>query len=127
MIRVDAPPVISALRGFSAPFVLKTDAEPKDRYLQLASDPDLFNRWESGQELAADLILSRAAGKPNDVGEERYAEAVGRALTDQASDNAFKACCVAAGRDGPGAAAQPVDPAAIHEARDALRLRWRST
>jgi aminopeptidase N len=121
---VDAPPVISALRGFSAPVVLKTDAEPKDRYLQLASDPDLFNRWESGQELASDLILSRAAGRPNDVGEERYAEAVGRALVDQASDNAFKALLLALPAETDLALLRsPVDPAAIHDAREALRVR----
>ncbi len=121
---VDAAPVISALRGFSAPVVLKTDAEPKDRYLQLASDPDLFNRWESGQELASDLILSRAGGKPNEVGEERYAEAVGRALNDQASDNAFKALLLALPAETDLALLRsPVDPAAIHDAREALRLR----
>ncbi|HEX7946896.1 MAG TPA: DUF3458 domain-containing protein, partial [Phenylobacterium sp.] len=121
---VDAPPVISALRGFSAPVVLKTDAEAKDRYLQLASDPDLFNRWESGQELASDLILSRAGGRPNEVGEERYAEAVGRALVDQASDNAFKALLLNLPAETDLALLRsPVDPAAIHEAREALRVR----
>jgi aminopeptidase N len=104
--------------------VLKTDAEPKERYVQLASDPDLFNRWESGQDLAADLILSRAAGHPNEVGEERYAEAVGRALVDQASDPAFKALLLALPAETDLALMRnPVDPAALHEARDALRLR----
>jgi aminopeptidase N len=121
---VDSLPVVSALRGFSAPVVLKTDAEPKERYIQLASDPDLFNRWEAGQDLAADLILSRAAGKPNEVGEERYAEAVGRALVDQASDAAFKALLLALPAETDLALLRnPVDPAAIHDARDALRLR----
>jgi aminopeptidase N len=116
--------VISALRGFSAPVVLKTDAEPKDRYLQLAADPDLFNRWEAGQDLAADLILTRAGGKPNEVGEERYAEAVGRALVDQASDHAFKALLLSLPAETDLALMRsPVDPAALHEARDALRLR----
>jgi len=121
---VDSLPVVSALRGFSAPVVLKTDAEAKERYVQLASDPDLFNRWESGQDLASDLILSRAAGKPNEVGEERYAEAVGRALVDQASDPAFKALLLALPAETDLALLRsPVDPAAIHEAREALRLR----
>ncbi len=121
---VDSIPVVSALRGFSAPVVLKTDAEPKERYVQLASDPDLFNRWEAGQDLAADLILSRAAGSPNEVGEERYAEAVGRALQDQASDPAFKALLLALPAETDLALLRsPVDPAALHAARDALRQR----
>ena len=121
---IDSRPVVSALRGFSAPVVLTTDAEPKARYLQLASDPDLFNRWEAGQDLASDLILSRAAGKPNEVGEDRYAEAVGRALGDQASDAAFKALLLALPAENDLALLRsPVDPAALHAARDALRLR----
>ena len=76
--------MISALRGFSAPVNLTTDARPQDRYVQLAGDPDLFNRWEAGQDLARALILGRAAGQPDEVGEERYAHAMERALGDQA-------------------------------------------
>jgi aminopeptidase N len=121
---VDSQPVISALRGFSAPVVLKTDAPARARYLQLASDPDLFNRWEAGQDLASDLILSRAEGKPDEVGEERYAEALGRALNDQASDEAFKALLLALPAESDLALMRsPVDPAALHAARNALRLR----
>ena len=119
---VDAPPVISALRGFSAPVVLKTDAEPKDRYLQLASDPDLFNRWESGHGTGRRLILSRPPAGPTRWARS-YAEAVGRALNDQASDNAFKALLP---RCRPRATQpllrSPVDPAALRRGRDALRL-----
>jgi aminopeptidase N len=121
---VDSRPVISALRSFSAPVVMRTDAEPRARYVQLAADPDLFNRWEAGQDLAADLILSRAAGRPDEVGEERYADAVGRALNDQASDEAFKALLLTLPAETDLALLRsPVDPAAIHEAREALRLR----
>ncbi len=121
---VDRPPVVSALRGFSAPVVLKTDAPPKDRYVQLAADPNLFNRWEAGQDLAADLILARADGRADEVNEERYAEAVGRALGDQAADAAFKALLLALPSETDLALQmRPADPAAIHEARDALRVR----
>jgi aminopeptidase N len=121
---VDSAPVVSALRGFSAPVILKTDAERKARYLQLASDPDLFNRWEAGQELARDLILAHAAGTPDEVGEERYAEAVGRALSDQAADPAFKALLLTLPSEMDLALVMaPADPAAIHAGRDALRLR----
>ena len=121
---VDTAPVISALRGFSAPVTLTTDARPQDRYLQLAGDPDLFNRWEAGQDLAQALILGRAAGRPDEVGEERYAHAMARALADQASDPGFKALLLSLpGEADLALAHQPADPAAIHDAREALRLR----
>ncbi|MFL5295277.1 MAG: aminopeptidase N [Phenylobacterium sp.] len=121
---VDERPVVSALRGFSAPVKLESDAEARDRYLLLAGDPDLFNRWEAGQELARALILGRAAGKPDEVGEERYAEEVGRALGDQASDPAFKALLLALPSEPDLALAMsPAHPASIHEAREALRTR----
>jgi aminopeptidase N len=121
---VDERPVISALRGFSAPVKLTSNAEARDRYVLLAGDPDLFNRWEAGQELARALILARAAGIADEVGEERYAEAVGRALADQASDPAFKALLLMLPSEADLAQAMaPADPAAIHEAREALRMR----
>jgi aminopeptidase N len=121
---IDERPVVSALRGFSAPVTLISDAAAHDRYLQLAGDPDLFNRWEAGQELARALILGRARGQPDEVGEERFADAVGRALSDQASDPAFKALLLATPSESDLALAMsPADPAAIHAAREALRVR----
>jgi aminopeptidase N len=117
-------PVLSALRGFSAPVTLVTDAPARDAYALLAGDPDLFNRWEAGQSLARDLILCRAQGRPDEVGEERYAEAVGRALEDQAAEPAFKALLLGLPTEPDLAVlAAPADPAAIHAARDALRAR----
>ena len=121
---VESAPVVSALRGFSAPVTLSSDARPADRYVQLAADPDLFNRWEAGQDLARALIVARARGAADEVAEERYAEALGRALADQASDPAFKALLLSLPSESDLALAiQPADPAAIHEAREALRLR----
>ncbi len=121
---VDRPPVLSALRGFSAPVVLTTDAPARDAYVLLSSDTDLFNRWEAGQGLARALILARADGRADEVGEERFAEAMGRALDDQSASDAFKALLLALPSESDLALAMaPADPRAIHEARDALRLR----
>jgi aminopeptidase N len=117
-------PVVSALRGFSAPVNLASDAPAKDAYVLLAADPDLFNRWEAGQGLAQGLILARAAGRPDEVGEERYAEALERALKDQSADPAFKALLLTLPSEPDLAViATPADPAAIHAARAALRAR----
>jgi aminopeptidase N len=117
-------PAVSILRGFSAPVVLESDAQPRDHYALFAADPDLFNRWEASQALARELILGRAAGRPDEVGEQRYAEALGRALADQAADPAFKALLLSLPSEPDLALIMsPADPAAIHEAREALLAR----
>jgi len=117
-------PVISALRGFSAPVRLDYNAPSKHRYVQLASDPDLFNRWEAGQAIASELILARAKGQPDELNETRFAEAVGRALNDQSAEPAFKALLLTLPSE-PDLAMEmsPADPLAIHDAREALRAR----
>ena len=71
------------------------DAPVRDAYVLMAADTDLFNRWEAGQGLARSLILGRAAGRPDEVGEERFADALGRALSDPSADPAFKALLLA--------------------------------
>src|SRR5579859_5487573 len=124
LTEIDERPVVSALRGFSAPVTLNSDAEARDRYVLLAGDPDLFNRWEAGQELARALILNRATGLADEVGEERYAQAVGRALADQAADPAFKALLLSLPSEPDLALVMsPADPDAIHAARESLRQR----
>ena len=121
---VERLPVLSALRGFSAPVKLVIDEPQKDAFVRLAADPDLFNRWEAGQDLARDLILRRAAGTPDEVAEERYAEALGRSLSDPTADHAFKAVSLLLPSENELAqAVRPVDPQALHDARDALRGR----
>jgi aminopeptidase N len=121
---VEREPVLSALRGFSAPVNLYTDESANDAFLLLASDVDLFNRWEAGQKLATRLIVARAAGGPNEVGEARFAEATGRSLADQSAEPAFKALLLALPSESELAVVSaPADPAAIHEAREGLRAR----
>ena len=120
---VERAPVLSALRGFSAPVKLSFEETPDDRFVRLAADPDLFNRWEAGQTLARNLILARASGKPDAAGEARYAQALGRAIAGQSEDAAFKALLLQPPIEQDLALEMsPADPAAIHAARDALRL-----
>ncbi len=122
LAEVKRPPVLSALRGFSAPIVLSTDAPEKHRFVRLASDPDLFNRWEAGQNLARDLILARASGQPDAAGERAYADAVGRALADQSAEPAFKALLLQPPSEQDLSMVMvPADPKALHEARETLR------
>jgi aminopeptidase N len=116
-------PVISALRGFSAPVTLTLAEPPAHRFVRFAADPDLFNRWEAGQGLARDLILARAGGAPDPEGEAAYARALGRALADPSADDAFKALLLSPPPEQDLALAMtPADPGALHHARTALRL-----
>ena len=119
---VQRTPVISALRGFSAPVSLSSNAPAEHRFVRLAADPDLFNRWEAGQVLGRDLVLARACGSPDEDGETQYARAVGRALADQSSSPAFKALLLQPPSEQDLSLVMiPADPAALHQARERLR------
>ncbi|GAB6140416.1 aminopeptidase N [Methylosoma difficile] len=53
-----AQPVVSLLRGFSAPVKLVMPHSLEELAFLLSHDSDTFNRWEAGQQLAAQVILS---------------------------------------------------------------------
>ena len=55
---IDAPPVPSLLRGFSAPVMLDDGLSDHDLLVLLAHDHDPFNRWEAGQRLALHRLLA---------------------------------------------------------------------
>lgn len=55
--QLDEKPLVSLLRGFSAPVKLYLDRTLKELAFQLQHDTDSFNRWEAGQQLANRVIL----------------------------------------------------------------------
>ena len=48
---------MSILRGFSAPVSLKMQRDNEELAFLLRYDNDTFNRWEAGQQLAAQVIF----------------------------------------------------------------------
>ncbi len=54
----DAPPVVSAFRGFSAPVIVEQALESSQRLFLLSHDTDPFNRWDAGRRLIKDALLS---------------------------------------------------------------------
>ena len=60
-------PVVSILRGFSAPVKLMMERNLEELAFLLSHDCDTFNRWEAGQQLAgqiiADLIVDIQNGR----------------------------------------------------------------
>ena len=121
---VEAPPVPSLLRGFSAPVEVRHDYGDAELLHLMAHDSDAFNRWEAGQALAKRIILARAgelrAGKPMTVPAD-YLEALGRAISDGGRDPAFAAEVLQLPSEGYLAEQMEVaDPDAIHAARASL-------
>lgn len=55
---VTQPPVVSLLRGFSAPVNLKMQRTLKELAFLLRHDADGFSRWEAGQQLNCQVIFS---------------------------------------------------------------------
>lgn len=55
---IDTKPVPSLLRGFSAPVRVRYAYEAEQLQFLMANDSDGFNRWDAGQTLATNVILS---------------------------------------------------------------------
>jgi aminopeptidase N len=58
-------PVVSILRGFSAPVKLVMERSLEELAFLLSHDSDTFNRWEAGQQLARQLIAELIADIQN--------------------------------------------------------------
>ena len=127
--QVDAPPVPSLFRGFSAPVRVETALSDAERLTLLRHDTDAFNRWEAAQRVGMRLIVARArAGLPAaahaGADAEAFVAALGAFLDREAErDPAFAALVLAPPSEGDvaGEIGQDIDPDAIHRARRTLR------
>ncbi|WP_102107770.1 aminopeptidase N [Oceaniglobus roseus] len=118
-------PVLSLLRGFSAPVIVERDLTAEDRAFLLAHDTDPFNRWEAGRALAKDVLVGMIT--KGSVAGPDYLSALEQVLRDDGLDPAFRSLALAL--PGEDDLAQTLadggmtpDPAAIHGARRKLSL-----
>ncbi|WP_372826941.1 aminopeptidase N [Polaromonas sp.] len=127
-INVDAEPVPSILRGFSAPVVLAFDYSDAQLLQLLAFDADPFNRWEAGQRLAVRSAIKSIAGGADSPGAEplndAYIEAMRSVLRDPTLDAAFKELVLTLpGETYIAEQLDVVDPQRIHAVREAMRAQ----
>jgi aminopeptidase N len=112
---LEAKPVPSLLRGFSAPVVLNYPYTEDDLLHLMAQDDDPFNRWEAGQRIATATILD-GKGTPSAA----FLAAAKNVLDDP--DPAFAAEALNLPSETFLAEQlEIVDPDALHEARNRLR------
>ncbi len=79
-------PILSPLRGFSAPVKLRCAFSDAELALRMASDSDPFNRWEAGQTLAIKELLRLYAAEGAGDLQEVFVAAWGQALADETAD-----------------------------------------
>ncbi|MEM5585765.1 aminopeptidase N [Roseibium sp. AS2] len=119
-------PVLSLLRGFSAPVRLDQQQDPQDLVFLAAHDRDPFNRWQAVQDIAMqDLVRLTALhgdGHPP-VCSRNVIDVFGATLRDMSLDEALRALALTL----PGEAdiaqeiGKNVNPDHIHAARAVLR------
>jgi len=126
-VGLDAEPVPSILRGFSAPVILDYEYTDAQLLTLLANDPDPFNRWEAGQRLALRAAL-RAIAEPAVAGEqpldEAFVEAMRSVLRHPQLDAAFKELVLTLPSETYIAEQlEVVDPQRVHAVREAMRAQ----
>jgi aminopeptidase N len=125
-INVDAEPVPSLLRGFSAPVILTIDYSDAQLLTLLAHDTDPFNRWEAGQRLALKRALQfiRGSAQPGEakVLDAAYIDAMRQVLRHPKLDAAFKELVLTLPAETYMAEQlDTVDPQRVHAVREAMR------
>jgi aminopeptidase N len=117
---IQAPPIPSLLRGFSAPVRLQYDYSDQELALLLAHDSDGFSRWDAAQTLAQRILLQRLAD-PQAVLPAHFVAAFRQALADAGTDPALLAECLELPSEAYlGDQMAQVDPEAIHAARESV-------
>jgi aminopeptidase N len=93
-VDVPSPPVPSLLRDFSAPVKLEVDLSDRDLEFLMASDSNLFNRWQAANTYATrtlvQLVEARVAGRRSTRG-VAYAKALGASIADESLEPAYRA------------------------------------
>jgi aminopeptidase N len=113
-------PLLSLGRNFSAPAIFRTPHSRHDRATLMGKDSDAFNRWESGQTLAAEIMLEVAGDARGDANHD-YIAAIGDVLARAEEDPAFAAQMLMPPTENELAAKKtPVNPVGIHTARVTL-------
>lgn len=119
-VDIEAAPVASLLRGFSAPVVLDAGYTPDDLAFFLRHESDGYNRWEAAQQLAR-LAFNEVLAARTGMACQTWLAALHTLFSDTSLDPALLAELLTP----PDALelaelAVPFDPAAVHAAREAL-------
>ncbi|MBL1419570.1 MAG: aminopeptidase N [Alphaproteobacteria bacterium] len=121
--QITEKPVISFLRDFSVPVNVETQTDIDDLLFLMANDNDPFNRWQAGQSVAMQAIISLINGAPEaDILDGRLATAICKSINNKGLDAALRALILTL----PSLpeiglkVGKNIDYSAIHAARESL-------
>ena len=120
-------PVVSLLRGFSAPVKLNLEQSLEELAFLLSYDKDSFNRWEAGQKLASNIIFALI----DDIQQGRslslnsiLIEAIDNVLEEDWDDLSYFSLLLSLPSESYLAEQMTVvNVEAIHQAREFVRLK----
>ncbi|MDD2758913.1 MAG: aminopeptidase N [Methylomonas sp.] len=119
------PPIVSLLRGFSAPVKVNMQRSLEELAFLLRHDSDTFNRWEAGQQLVAKVIFELIDDLQNHRPLHLNAlvvEAFRHLLADEGDDLSYQALLLALPEESYLAGQMAViDVDAIHHAREFVK------
>ena len=136
---IEAAPVPSLLRDFSAPVVLEFSYSDAELSFLMAHDGDAFNRWEAGQRLAMRRLLhlvQTGPAAPSGTTGDPLIDNLGKLLQDTTLDPSFREVSLTLPSESMiSEQTDVVDPHAIHLARRglynklavSLRAKWLAT
>ncbi|KAJ0716496.1 putative cytosol alanyl aminopeptidase [Helianthus annuus] len=127
---VPEKPIPSLLRGYSAPIRLHSDLTDSDLFFLLAHDSDEFNRWEAGQILARNIMLSQVVNFQKNnalVLDPQFVHGIKCILLDSSLDKEFIAKAITLPGEGEIMDMMEVaDPDAVHAVRKFIRKQLAS-
>jgi aminopeptidase N len=123
--QIDAEPVPSILRGFSAPVKVHYDYSDSDLIFLMANDSDEFNRWDASQTYVVKVIERLIEDYNQDkslVLDEAYSAAFAKTLSDKNLDKALIAEALSLPSENYlSEMLDVVDVDAIHHVREFLK------
>jgi aminopeptidase N len=125
-VKLPQKPIVSALRGFSAPVRLHQHHSYEELAFLLAHDSDPFNRWDAGQNLAGQIILNLVEqlleGERPRRADPHLTEAYRKVLALPWDDLSYLALLLTLpSEDYVSALMKIIDPDAVHTARQLVK------
>ena len=119
-------PILSVLRKFSAPVILKHTNTEAEQLVLLKHDTDMFNRYEISRNLGLESLIGMVLHGTSE--KTVYIESLLEVMEDEDLDPAFRAlCCTLPNQDEIAKALadlqQIPDPIEIHNAHKAHSMR----